>query len=340
MSIIIVLAGIAILILVHEFGHFIAAKFFNVKVEEFGFGFPPRLFSKKIGETRYSFNLLPFGGFVRLLGESPIAEVPEEDKPRSFSHQKAWRRATIIVAGVVMNFLLGWFILSGLFLFGTAQPVGITAVLPDSPAEQVGLKPGDIILGFDRAEDFISFVNENRGAEIRLNVKRGEETLTLNVVPRAEVPPGQGALGVGVGELGFPKLNFLASIGQGFLTAIAISITILVALFNLVIGIFTGQVAIEQFVGPVGIFQVASQAGGLGIAFLFNLVALISLNLMVLNIFPFPALDGGRLLFLLIEKIKGSPISPKRESAIIAAGFIFLLLLMIAITIKDIVYLF
>ena len=340
MSFFILIVGIAVLILVHELGHFLAAKFFKIKVEEFGIGFPPRLFSKQFGETRYSINLLPFGGFVRLLGESPVAQVSEEERSRSFSNQSIWKRSIVIGAGVVMNFVLGWIIISGLFLFGSSQPVGITAVVPDSPAAIAGLQPGDKVLGFDAVDNFISFVNENRGQEITLNIERGGEELTFSVVPRVETAPGQGALGVGVGEIGFPRLSFFGSIGQGFMTSIAVSVTIFVALFNLIIGIFTGGIALESFVGPVGLFQVASQAGSLGISFLLNLIALISLNLMVLNILPFPALDGGRLLFLFIEKVKKSPIPPKIEITIMAAGFIFLLLVMVAITIKDIVFLF
>lgn len=340
MSILIIIVGISLLILVHELGHFLAAKFFNVKVEEFGFGFPPRIFAKKIGETRYSLNFLPFGGFVRLLGENSLSPIAESERSRSFSHQAAWRRAVIIVSGVLMNFLLGWLIISGLFLFGSSPRLGITAVLPNTPADQIGLREGDFILGFERAQDFINFVDKNKGKEIALNIQRGEEVLPFNVIPREKIMPSEGPLGIGVGEIGYPKLPFLQSLIAGFTTTLQITVAIFAAMFNLFIGLLAGSAALKNFVGPVGIFQVANETGALGLPFLFNLIALISLNLLVLNILPFPALDGGRLLFVLVEKIKGSPIAPRKESIANAIGFIILLLLMIGVTIKDIIYLF
>jgi len=340
MSILLVIVGISALIFAHELGHFLSAKLFGVKVEEFGFGFPPRIVSKKIGETRYSVNLLPFGGFVRLLGENLLVPVAEQEKPRSFAYQSAWRRIVIIVSGVAMNFLLGWVIISGLFLFGTSEPVGITMVFPDAPAAKAGLKEGDKIVGFAKAEDFVNFVNENKGKEIALNIKRGEESFRVKIMPRLQAPEGQGALGIGVGELGFSKLPLLASLKAGLLTASQTVWMIFIALMNLIVGVFTGAVAFENFIGPVGIFQVAAQAGEFGFSYLFSLIGIISLNLMVLNILPFPALDGGRLLFILVEKINGSPLPVKAEAYINAAGFVFLLLLMVAITVKDVIYLF
>jgi regulator of sigma E protease len=166
------------------------------------------------------------------------------------------------------------------------------------------------------------------------------ETLSVKVVPRVEVPPGEGALGLGIAEAGFSKLPFLASVWQGLLTALNIVALIFTSLINLIVGLLTGRAPFESFVGPVGLFQVAEQTGKLGFAYLWQLIGLISLNLTVLNIFPFPALDGGRLAFIAVEKIKGSPVSQRRESLTHAIGFILLLILMIAITIKDIVRLF
>lgn len=340
MSIIFVVAGIAVLILIHELGHFLAARFFNVKVEEFGFGFPPKLFSKKIGETNYSLNLLPLGGFVRLLGETASAPVPEEEKHRSFANQSAWKRSAIIVAGVLMNFLLGWLIISSLYFFGTEQPIAATLIVPNSPAEVAGLQVGDRFLGFESGERFVNFINENKGKVILLEINRYGENLIVQATPRADAKPDEGALGVGIAEAGFPKLPFLASIWNGLKTSLNIVVSIFTSLINLFVGLLTGQAPFESFVGPVGIFQVASQTGKLGFAYLWQLIGLISLNLMVLNIFPFPSLDGGRLAFIAVEKIKGSPVSQNRESLVHAAGFILLLLLMVAITIQDIIRLF
>ncbi len=337
MTIFIVIIGISLLILIHEFGHFLIAKKMGLLVEEFGFGFPPRLFSKKLGETTYSLNLLPFGGFVKIFGEDSGGQIPEESKMRSFSHQPAWKRALIIVAGVLMNFLLGWFLMSIIFMIGTPKALLIAEVLPGSPAEIVGIMPQDQILGFEKAGDFIDFVNKNRGEEIALSINRGGEELSFKVIPRVE---GEGAVGVSLVEAGVDKKPFLDAIWEGLKTAGFIVFAIFGAFLNLIWGFLTQGKVLVDFVGPIGIFGVASQAGSLGFLYLVQLIAMISLNLTVLNIFPFPALDGGRLLFVLIEKIKGSPLSQNFERTANTAGFILLLLAMIAITVRDITRLF
>ena len=340
MTIFLVILGISILILVHELGHFLAAKFFNVKVEEFGFGFPPRLLSKKFGETKYSLNLLPLGGFVKLLGESPAAPVPEAEKHRSFSSQSAHKRLLIIVAGVLMNFFIGWLIVSFIFMVGAPSALLVTNVLQDTPAAITGLRSGDQLSDFKTADEFISFIDARKGEEVNLNIRRGEEILNVLVVPRVNVPEGEGALGVGIAETGFSKKSFFGSFLEGFKTSVQIVGAIFTGLLSLIVGVFTGARVFENLVGPVGIFGVATQAGQLGYIYLLQLIGLISLNLFVLNIFPFPALDGGRLLFILIEKIKGSPMAPRLEAAANGLGFAFLLALMLAITIKDIAALF
>lgn len=342
MTIFIVIIGISLLILIHELGHFIVAKKMGLLVEEFGFGFPPRLFSKKIGETTYSFNLLPFGGFVKIFGEEPSAntQINTNDantEQRAFHTQPAWKRALIIVAGVFMNFLLGWFLMSLIFMIGTPKALLVAEVLPESPAAVVGIMPQDQILGFEKAPDFIDFVNKNRGREIALEIKRGGEELSFAVTPRVA---GEGAVGVSLVEAGVEKQSFFVAIWEGLKTSGFIVAAIFGAFINLIWGFLTqGQVLVD-FVGPIGIFGVASQAGALGFLYLVQLIALISLNLTVLNIFPFPALDGGRLLFVLIEKIKGSPLSSNFERGANTAGFLLLLLLMLAITVRDIARLF
>lgn len=336
MTILIVIIGISLLILIHEFGHFLVAKKMGLLVEEFGFGFPPRLFSKKIGETTYSLNLLPFGGFVKIFGEDPLATATAGQE-RSFAAQPAWKRALIIVAGVLMNFLLGWLLMSIIFMIGTPKAILIAEVLPGSPAEVTGIMPQDQILGFEKAKDFIDFVNKNRGKEIALDISRGGEELSFKVIPRVE---GEGPVGVSLVEAGVDKQPFFLAIWEGLKTAGFIVAAIFGAFLNLIWGFLTQGKVLVDFVGPIGIFGVASQAGELGFLYLVQLIAMISLNLTVLNIFPFPALDGGRLLFVLIEKIKGSPLSQNFERAANTAGFILLLLAMIAITIRDITRLF
>lgn len=312
-------------------------------VEEFGFGFPPRLFSLKKGETTYTINLLPFGGFVKIAGEDPAGggrfvdagatALPE----RLFSHQKAWKKALVIVAGVAMNFILGWALMSLIFMIGTPRALLVSEILPGSQAEKVGLLAQDQIKGFSGAKDFIDFVNKNRGKEVVLKINRDGEELSFAVTPRIT---GEGAVGVALVEAGVERQSFFTALWSGLSAAVNIIIGILLAFANLIWGLLTSGRVLVDFVGPIGIFGVAQQAGSLGFLYLVQLIALISLNLTVLNILPFPALDGGRLFFILIEKIKGSPLPQNFERTANTFGFILLLLLMIAITARDIVRLF
>lgn len=376
-GIIFVIIFLSVLILVHELGHFLVAKKFGLFVEEFGFGLPPKIWSKKIGETIYSINALPFGGFVKIYGEDghpekPLSkdavvspqrgETPLDSQTRSsdfvgnhacsssetlsqevfqnsrnFASLKIWQRALIISAGVLFNFILGWLVISLVFSIGAPQAVVITDIKDNSPAKEMNLLTGDKIIGFSDTEEFIEYVNENRGKEIILNIERGGEKIDFRIMPRINPPKGEGALGVGLVDAGLPKKNPIESLWEGLKTSVDIVKNIFLALINLIIKAFVGKASLEQITGPVGIVKLTSQAGELGFIYLLQLLAMISLNLAVLNIFPFPALDGGRLVFLGIEKIKGSPLSPKIEKAVNMAGFAFLILLMVIITIKDVI---
>ena len=338
-GIIFVIIFLSILILIHELGHFLVAKKFGLFVEEFGFGLPPKIWSKKIGETIYSINALPFGGFVKIFGEdgNELKKLPESERKKNFASLKIWQRALIISAGVLFNFVLGWMVISLVFAIGTPQAVVITDIKKNSPAMEINLKAGDKIIGFVDTNKFIKYINENRGKEVSLNIERGKEKINFNVVPRINPPVGEGSLGVGLVDAGLPKKNPIASIWEGFKTSIELVKNIFLALVDLAVKAVIGKASFEQIAGPVGIIKLTSQAGSLGFIYLLQLLAMISLNLAVLNIFPFPALDGGRLIFLGIEKIKGSPINPKFEKIINTAGFIFLILLMAVITIKDII---
>ena len=341
MIIIFLILGIAVIIVIHELGHFLAAKFFKVRVEEFGFGFPPRLASVTRGETRYSVNALPFGGFVRLYGESSLDEIQTApDRDRGFLSQSARRRTAIIAAGVIMNFILGWFLLSLVFSIGSPPALLISGIAPGSPAAEAGILAGDIIQKFSAADDFIAAVNENKGVVMEIVIRRegsgaeGEKRFTVE--PRVLPPPGEGALGVIISETGIPKTPFPGSVIKALTVSGAAVFEILKALYQFIAGLFSGQGAAEQFVGPVGIFSVADQLSRLGPLYVIQLLALISLNLSVLNILPIPALDGGRLLFMVIEKIRGVRIAPHRESLAHAIGFIILILLMVTLTVRDI----
>lgn len=346
LSAIIVVIGISVLILLHELGHFVAAKKAGLRVEEFGFGFPPRMFGIRRGETLYSFNWLPFGGFVRIYGESKehlnqeALEGKTVDASRSFAHQSALRRSSIILAGIITNFVLGWFILSAVFMIGAAESVVVTQVVPNSPAELAGFMPGDELVGYAKAEDFTLFTGEHRGEPTEFVVARNGEEITIVATPRVETAPGEGALGVGLSQAGFPKLPFFEAIGTAFTTSWSVMGEIVKTFGRMISSLFVHAELLEGVVGPVGIFGVAGDLGSIGFVYVLQLIGLISLNLAVLNAMPFPALDGGRFLFIIIEKIKGSPLSPKKEMIFNLTGFGVLLVLMAAITVRDIIRLF
>lgn len=344
---ILILLGLSFLVLIHEAGHFFAAKRAGLLVEEFGFGFPPRIASKKIGETVYSLNWLPFGGFVRVHGEKTTEfeggsskEVPLI-KERAFVYQSVWTRFIVIGAGVAINFLFGWFLLSVVFFVGSPRSVMVTETLALAPGAEAGLLEGDQLIDFTSAQEFISYVNTHRGEEISLRALRGGEEKVVLVVPRTHPPVSEGALGIAVSDMGFERLGFFQSIIQGFTTALHTTGEIFLSLVYLIADLFqTGGALAEGVVGPIGILGVAGQLAGIGYIYLVQLLALISLNLAVLNILPIPALDGGRILFLFIETIKGGPIKRKRELLANAISFGVLFLVMIFITARDIVHLF
>ena len=369
-----VIIGLSLLILGHEAGHFFAAKKLGMKVDEFGFGFPPRIFKKRYGETDYSFNWLPFGGFVRIAGESDpalsgdSAVIPSasegisgiatprpdgarpvqqqvvygarndngEEKNKLFFLQPAWKRAIVIAAGVTINFFLGWILISAVLMMGTPNAILISGVQAGSPAEDAGLVSGDILKGFEGAASFVAFVEENRGEEIQFKILRDGEEINFSAVPRVDAPPGEGALGIFLADVGSEKMGFFAAIGEGFSSSLFIAAATFTALYQLVVNLFLHGSLLEGVVGPVGIFGVAQSAGGIGMAYLVQVIAIISLNLFVVNLIPFPALDGGRLFLILVEKIKGSPVPKMVEAWANGLGFAFLLTLMALLTVRDI----
>ncbi len=347
-SIITFIIVLSVLILVHELGHFFAAKKAGVWVEEFGFGIPPRVFGKKFGDTIYSINLLPFGGFVRLHGE--VSEENITDHKRSFLGKSKKVRLIIVTAGVLMNVLLGIFSFSVVYSFlGIPQKtnnVRIVAVGGGTPASDSGLRINDVVKKADGAEIvssdvFINILHENAGQEILLYVERqGEDTLVeIPVTPRTEYPEGDGPLGVAIStyENYFPpfwKRPFLGAY-HGVKEAVFWGGVVIAGFINILKQLFSGTVP-NDVAGPVGIFALTSQAANYGLLTLINFVGILSINLAILNIFPFPALDGGRLLFIVIETFLGRKVMPKIESAIHMVGMAILLLMVLAITIFDI----
>ena len=322
-GIIFVVIFLSILILVHELGHFLFAKKFGLLVEEFGFGLPPKIFSKKIGETTYSFNALPFGGFVKIFGEDNLEAG--QNRERSFINLKIWQRAIVLFSGVLFNFLLGWLAFSIVFAVGLPQAVVITEIKKNSPAQEVGILAGDKIIDFQKTDEFIKYINEQQGKNIVLRIERDGKILNFKTTPRINPPVNEGALGVGLIDVGLQKKNPLASFWEGLKTSSELVKAIFMSITKLIAGVFVGKASLESVTGPIGIVKITAQAGTLGFAYLIQLLALISLNLAVINILPFPALDGGRLFFLAIEKIKGSSLNPRTEKLANTIGLVFLI---------------
>ena len=338
---------LGVLVLAHEWGHFIVARHNGLTVEEFGFGFPPRIFSWKSGETIYSINLLPLGGFVKILGEN--GDDSEANNPKSFSSKSVSVKSLVTVAGVIMNFLLGAVLLCIGFSVGLPQvlseeneaiaknvQIQIVAISSNSPAEKTGLKLGDSIKNFDEISDLQAFINENKEKEITFEVGRGKEVINIKLTPRTNPPAGEGAIGVALVKTGIVSYSWYQSIWLGVKSAFIMVWEIIKGFFGLIKNLLTAGQVPKEVSGPVGIAVLTKQAANLGFVYLLQLVALISLNLSVLNLIPFPALDGGRLLFLGIEKIKGSKINPKIENTIHGIGLALLLLLAVIITYRDI----
>lgn len=356
---IIFLVVISILIFVHEFGHFVFAKRAGMKVEEFGFGFPPRLLGIKKGETVYSINLIPFGGFVKILGE----EGGHTQETGSFSSKSIWARLSVVVAGVTMNFLLAVFLLMlgnflglriGLVDDNTVanaknKQIQIIQVADNSPAKTVDLRLLDEIIGFKKGNiaQYVSttkevqdFIQNAAGIEVSMLIKRDGQIMQKDFIPRKNPPEGQGSLGISLALTGVVSYPWYESIWRGVYDAVMLTLNTLLGYWLLIKTLIIKGKLAADISGPIGIATMTGQAARIGINYLIQFVAMISINLAVLNIIPFPALDGGRAVTLIIEKIKGSPINRKVENMVNTIGFALLIILMIYVTFKDIVRMF
>lgn len=366
MNIIIFLVVLLILVIVHEFGHFWTAKKFGIRVDEFGFGFPPKLFGIKKGETEYTFNLLPIGGFVKIFGENPDADsISGPDSKRSFVNKPRWQQAIVLFAGVFANFLLAWFLFSISFMSGMPTSVRselkpyidgdthlvVISVLEGSPAEKAGLTTGQKIIQIEdieknilvkpTPENLTTFISQNPEKELKITyLEKDNLEKTLNVIPEKKGEEGKGFIGISMDELGIVKFPFFKAFYEGFkMNFIMIGATAS-GLYHFIVSGITGQGSLEGVAGPVGLANIVGDAYKFGFVYLLSFAALISVNLGVLNLVPFPALDGGRLLFLLIEKIKGSRLSPKFTNLANAIGFFVLIGLMILVTYNDLAKIF
>lgn len=364
MNIILFFVILVVLILSHEFGHFIVAKKSGIRVDEFGFGFPPKLFSIKKGETEYSFNAIPFGGFVKIFGETPDEEsLSGPDSKRSFINKPKLIQAAVLIAGVVFNLLLAWLLLSVGFMAGmptsvegaprgtVVQNVSLTVVnvLPSSPAEAAGLQVGDRVISLREGDSFIAdlspesvqeFISTRPGQEITVEYERAREISSLTVIPKEGLIEEGPAIGIAMDMVGILKLRVPRALLEGAAVTASLTAATAVALVTLLRDAFIGQADVSALTGPIGIVGIVGDAYQFGIVYLLSFTAFISINLAIINLIPFPALDGGRLLFLLIERIKGSPIRPYIANALNTIGFFLLILLMLVVTYHDIVKLF
>lgn len=363
MSILIFLVILLVLVLAHEWGHFFTAKKFGIRVDEFGFGFPPKLFGKKIGETEYTFNLLPLGGFVKIFGESPDEEsISGPDKDRSFVNKPKWQQAIVLFAGIFMNFIVAWVLLSVGFMSGLPMSASVesdqvvknpqltvVSVLPESPAQIAGLKSGDKILSIRRGEavlenpnpeTFRAFIS-SQVAPVDVSYRRGKaEPTTLSVTPRLDTNQDKPLIGISMDMIGIAKLPPHEALWEGLKLNWYITEGTVLGIVGLITDSFKGQGSLEAVTGPVGMVGIVGDAYEFGFVYLLSFAALISINLAIINLVPFPALDGGRLFFLLIEAIKGSRLNPKVANTANIIGFALLILLMLFVTYHDIAKLF
>lgn len=438
---------LGVLIFVHELGHFMTARRNGVTAHEFGFGFPPRIVGfvkdgngkKKIifgnqeyfgSRTLYSINLIPLGGFVRIKGENAVSEKDIKDfdklsdadkeyvrmakEPDSFSVQPIWTRFKILVAGVAMNFVLAWALISVVLMIGAPEPledstgdfalfglesvfvrhneesydlshikdgyvvqktggksilfghiifdtkektkkittlsmptVMIESVQEDSVAKQADMQIGDKIISFCKKEecniisdssDFQKFVGANTGQEVIIHVLRGKENIALTMIPKDH--EGRGMIGVSLADITIVRYAWYEALWESFMRVISLTVMIFTAFGALLLSVFTGGGVSAEIAGPVGIAMMTQQMRDLGFVYLLQFAAILSVNLGIINILPIPALDGGRILFLIIEKIKGSPVNQRIEGFVHSAFFIALLGLMLLITIRDVVQIF
>ncbi len=339
-SIVSFLVVIVVLILAHELGHFITAKASGVRVDEFGLGFPPRLLSIRRGETRYSLNAIPLGGFVKMAGE----EDPKV--PRSLASKGIGTRLLVLSAGSVMNLLLPILLFSIAFMIPHDLVTGqvmIEDVDPDSPAARAGIEPGDTILSVNEKAvsntgDLHRYIQLNLGKEITILIQHSDSTTEdVQVIPRWKPPEGQGAVGIVVTTAN----STITSQSEPFWRAIPSGVSACIETFvlfkNGIISMIIGATPVA-IAGPVGIAQITGEVAKAGISPLLEFAAFLSLNLAIINIFPLPALDGGRIAFVLLEGVRrGRRISPKTEGLIHAIGFALLMAAFLAITYQDII---
>jgi regulator of sigma E protease len=348
LGIVLGLVTFTVIVAVHEFGHYITARMLGMRVLEFAIGFGPKLFGIQRGEIEYSVRALPLGGYVRILGQDDLAIHQEgEGDPRAFTSRPWWTQAIVLLAGVTMNVILALVVLTIAFGTGGTAPTGdvrVVQVATGSPAEKAGVQVGDIVRAIDqkpitRSTDLVSYVRQKatNETEVTLQLDRNGRPVTpIKATPRAEPPEGEGPLGIKLEDV---QGAVAVAPPQAFEQALQLSGDIVNQIAHLpaqLIAARGGGSDGPQVGGPIQIFAVAGQVAEFGLPTILKLIGVLSVNLAVLNIVPFPGLDGGRLLFVLIAGIFRKRLSPQMEAAIHAVGFVLLLALLVVVSISDI----
>jgi len=338
---------LGVLIFFHEFGHFLIARFFGVGVEKFSLGFGPRLIGKKVGITDYRVSAIPLGGYVKMVGEEPDAKIDPEEIPLSFTHKHVAKRMLIVAAGPVFNILLAVIIFFGIFLssgtFVLKPSVG--SVKPGAPAFSAGLEKGDLITAINGSainswDEMAEIINGSKGKVIRLAIRRGDSTQNFSIAPEQVTTKNifgediqRYIIGITASGESYSKdLNLFQAFSESLLQTYRVTELMVVIIAKLI----TGDISTDTLGGPIMIAQMAGDSAKAGIGSLISFIALISINLAIINLLPIPVLDGGHLLFFSIEAIKGRPVSIKVREIAQQIGLFLLILLMILVFYNDI----
>ena len=355
LAIVITVLCFVMLIILHELGHFLLAKLFGMRVDEFAVGFPPRLWARKIGKTLYSFNALLLGGFVKIHGEDILEQNTDQD---SFSNKPLWQRVLVVLGGVLAFWVVAWVLLSFLAgsqglpaMVGDQEPgvknpiVQITQVIADSGAAAAGVAALDQIQSIATTDQKIDpltiaqvqqFIHEHANQELALTVTRQNQPLILKVKVNE-----QGLIGIGLARIAWISSPWYAAPAQGLEATYKITGRILGALGDLLSRLVSGQrVENADVRGPIGIGELFVQAFNNSIGYFVYFLAIISIYLAIFNLLPIPAVDGGRLLFLLLEGLRGKPIAPRLEARVHNIFFLFLLTLLVLVSVFDVLRLF
>jgi regulator of sigma E protease len=340
---------LGVLIFVHEFGHFIIAKLSGVRVLKFSLGFGPKIIGKKVGDTEYVISVLPLGGYVKPLGESPDEPVAEEDQPFSLSHQSIGKRLAIIAAGSVFNIMFAWFLFTIIFMVGTPTLLPkVGKVLENSPAQRAGIKNGDMVVSVNGKkielwDELSQSIEESNGSAMNLIVRRDGSILPVRIEP--QISDGKDIFGQA--KKGF-RIGIVASTakdailikhfgpGDAFIKGLSQTWNISRLTLLSIVKIIGRTLPADSLGGPIRIAEIAGEFAEAGIVSFFSLMAIISVNLGVLNLLPIPILDGGHIFFILVEAIKGRPLSMKKMEIAQQIGLAFIILLMVFVFYNDI----